>query len=421
MLKNYLTIALRNLLKYKQITFINIFGLTVGMAACILILLFVQHELSYDRYHEKADRIFRVSREWRNSDGETSLHLGHVAPPFATLLKNDFPGVVQHAVRLLSDNPLITYEAKDRQIVEEEFFFADPDIFEVFTFPLIADNPATALQEPNSMVITESAAKKYFGDEDPMGKTLTYEGQGEMKVTGVAKDVPDNSHFHFNMLASFATVENYLGKDFMMTNYGSNNYATYLLLPEGYDPQNLQAQMPTFLDKHLGEHAGVPTSKSNFLHLWPLKDIHLHSHLDSEIEANGNIVYVYIYTIIALFILGIACINFMNLSTARAGRRAKEVGVRKVMGALRGSLIRQFVSESMLIAVCSLLLAVLLTSLILPYFNDFTEKSLTLNIGENLFVLLLLVGIVVVVGLVAGSYPAFFLSSFKPASILRNS
>ena len=420
MLKNYLKIALRNLWKFKQVTFINIFGLAVGMAACILILLFVQNELSYDRYHENADRIYRISREWRNTDGETSLHLGHVAPPFAPLLENDYPSVVLHAERLLSDNPLITYEEGDKQMVEEDFFFADPDIFEVFTFPMIAGDPKTALREPNSLVLTESTAKRYFGEEDPMGKTLNYENQVDMKVTGVVKDVPSNSHFHFNMLCSFITVENFFGRENLMSQWGSNNYATYLLLPEGYNPEDLQAQFPAFFDKHMEAYQGIPPSQSNFLHLWPLTDIHLHSHLDSEIEANGDIAYVYIYTIIALFILGIACINFMNLSTARAGRRAKEVGVRKVMGALRPALIKQFISESMLVAVFSLLLALILTQVVLPYFNNFVGKNLSLDMGDNFFVLLLLAGIILAVGLLAGSYPAFFLSRFQPATILRN-
>ncbi len=419
MFKNYLTIALRNLWKYKQITFINIFGLAVGMTACILILLFVQHELSYDRYHEKADRIYRVSREWRNEDGTTNLHLGHAAPPFAPLLENDFPGVVLQAVRLIDDSPLITYEEGNKQIVEEDFFFADPDIFQVFTFPMLQGDPKTALQEPNTVVLTESTARKYFGEENPLGKTLNYNNSVDMKVTGVVEDVPSNSHFHFGMLASFTMVENFFGIDNLMSNWGNNSFSTFLLLPEGYDPEDLQAQIPGFLDKHLGEYQGIPASRFNFLHLWPLTDIHLHSHLDSEIEPNGDIAYVYIYTIIALFILGIACINFMNLSTARASRRAKEVGVRKVMGALRTTLIKQFVSESMVIAVFSLLLAVLLTTLFLPYFNNFLGKMLSLNVAENFFVLLLLVGIVMVVGLVAGSYPAFFLSAFQPASILR--
>ena len=423
MLKNNLKIALRTLWKHKQVTLINVIGLSVGMAACVLILLFVQYELSYDRYHERADRIYRLSREWRNADGETSLHLGAVAAPFAPFLSNDFPDI-EHTVRLAAPGGsfLVNYQAGDVQIVDENFYFAEPTIFDVFSFPLVQGNPQTALSEPGSVVVTESTARKLFGEEDPMGKTLLFPENGvTMQVTGVARDVPANSHVHFNMLGSFATVENLYGEEEMMSSWGNNSFATYVLLPGGYDPATLEAQFPDFLDKHLPPPSdGTPASESNFLHLWSLTDIHLYSHLDSELEDNGNITYVYLYVIIALFILAIACINFVNLSTARAGRRAKEVGVRKVMGAVRGSLIRQFLSESVLIAVFSLVVALLLVELVLPFFNDFVGQSLSVNIFENAFVLVLLVAIVVVVGVVAGSYPAFFLSSFLPAKILKS-
>ena len=424
MLKNNLKIALRTLWKHKQVTLINVIGLSVGMAACVLILLFVQYELSYDRYHENADRIYRLSREWRNADGETSLHLGHLASPFAPFLANDFPKEIESIARLLNPGGtfLVNYEAKDVQMVESDFYFAESAVFDIFSFPLAQGSPETALSEPGSVVVTESTARKYFGDEDPIGKTLLFPENGlTMQVTGVARDVPANSHFHFNMLGSFATLENFMGKEAMMTAWDSNSMGTYLLLSEDHDPDALEAQFPDFFDRHLPASSGnTKTSESNFLHLWPVTDIHLHSHLDSEMEDNGNITYVYLYTIIALFILAIACINFVNLSTARAGRRAKEVGVRKVMGAVRGSLIRQFLSESVLIAVFSLVVALLLVEIALPFFNDFVGQSLSVNIFENAFVLVLLVAIVVVVGVVAGSYPAFFLSSFLPAKILKS-
>ena len=424
MLKNNLKIALRTLWKHKQVTLINVVGLSVGMAACVLILLFVQYELSYDRYHANADRIYRLSREWRNADGETSLHLGHVASPFAPFLANDFPEDIEHTVRLVNPGGsfLVNYEAGDVQIVDENFYFAEPAIFDIFSFPLVHGNPETALSEPGSVVVTESTAQKYFGKEDPIGKTLLFPENGmTMQVTGVARDVPANSHFHFNMLGSFATLENFMGKDALMTNWDSNSMATYLLLAESSNAETLAAQFPDFFDKHLPPpDDGTKSSENNFLHLWSLTDIHLYSHLDSELEDNGNITYVYLYTIIALFILAIACINFVNLSTARAGRRAKEVGVRKVMGAVRGSLIRQFLSESVLIALFSLVVALLLVELVLPFFNDFIGQSLSVNIFENAFVLVLLVAIVIVVGVVAGSYPAFFLSSFLPAKILKS-
>ena len=424
MFKNNLKIALRTLWKHKQVTLINVIGLSVGMAACVLILLFVQYELSYDRYHENADRIYRLSREWRNDDGETSLHLGHVATPFAPFLASDFPEEIESTARLLNSGGtfLVNYEAKDVQITESDFYFAEPAVFDIFSFPLVHGNPETALSEPGSVVVTESTARRYFGNEDPIRKTLVFPENGmTMQVTGVARDVPANSHFHFNMLGSFATLENVMRGSPILTSWSNNGMGTYLLLSESTDPAALEAQLPNFLDKHLpAPPSGANVSESNFLHLWPVTDIHLHSHLDSEWEDNGSITYVYLYVIIALFIVAIACINFINLSTARAGRRAKEVGVRKVMGAVRGALIRQFLSESVLIALFSLAVALLLVEIALPFFNDFVGQSLSVNIFENAFVLILLVAIVVVVGVVAGSYPAFFLSSFLPAKILKS-
>lgn len=421
MLRNYLKIAFRNISRQKAYAFINIFGLGIGMAATILILLFVQDELSYDQYHDKSDRIYRVSREWLNDKGETSLHLGHCAPPFAPLLQNDFEGIIQQAVRIGSAySPLIVYGNK--RIEESRFYLADSNVFSVFSWPMIAGNPETALKDPGSVVITASTAKKYFGDEEALGKELEFNNFGRkfpLKVTGVVEDIPLNSHFTWDFMGSFATLEQAFGRENLMQNWGSNNYATYLLLPKGYDPEKLEAQIPDFLDKHLGEHQGKMASEVNRLHLWPITDIHLYSHLDSEIEANGDIAYVYIYTIIAVFILVIACINFMNLATARSSKRAKEVGLRKVMGAFRIGLMRQFIIESILFALLGLFVAVLLVYVVLPYFNDFIGKQLTLNIFENHFAFLLMLGCVLFVGVVAGSYPAFFLSKFQAASILK--
>lgn len=422
MFKNYLKIAFRNIRNHKSYAFINIFGLAIGMSATILIMLFVQDEISYDQYHEKSDRIYRVSREWLNAEGETSLHLGHCAPPFGPLLQNDLEGIIEQATRIGSGySPLITYE--DTKIEESQFYFADDNAFNVFSWEMIEGNRATALVEPYSVVITKTTAQKYFGNEDAMGKELVFNNYGQsasMKVTGVTEDVPLNSHFKWDFLASFATLESIMGRENMMSNYGSNNYATYILLPEGRTVSEVQAQIPSFIDKYLGTmNNGDPASTRNKLHLMPLTDIHLHSHLDSEVEANGDIAYVYIYTIIALFTLIIACINFINLATARSAKRAKEVGLRKVMGAFRSALIRQFIIESMIFAVLGLVVASMIVVIALPSFNEFISKELSLNLVENSFLILLLLGIVLFVGLVAGSYPAFFLSKFEPASILK--
>ncbi|MEM9832316.1 MAG: ABC transporter permease [Bacteroidota bacterium] len=421
MIRNYLKIALRNLARYKQMTLINILGLAVGMTACILILLFVQYELSYDRYHENTDRIYRISREFLDPDGTTNLHLGHLAPPFEPRLAEDFSGIIEKSTRLVNNGMLITYEAGDKSIVENGLFFAEPEALDIFSFDFVAGAPENALSLPNAVVLTESTARKYFGDKDPIGKALRLEQQIDLKVTGVIEDVPGNSHFHPTMLASFFLVEQFFGKEYMDTNWGSNNFSTYILLAEGYNPADLEAQFPAFIDKHLPSDPDVPASQTTALHLWPIADIHLYSQLDTEIEANGDIAYVYIYTIIALFILVIACINFINLTTARATRRAKEVGVRKVMGAEKASLVGQFLSESVLISLFSLALAILLVTLSLPYFTDFVDKQLSFDILGNPFLLILLAGIILTVGIVAGSYPAFYLSAFQPARILRNS
>ena len=422
MLKNYIKMAFRNIIKQKVYAFINILGLTIGMAATILILLFVQDEISYDKYHEHSDRIYRVSRQWLNAEGESSLHLGHCAPPFAPLLENDFEGVVEQAVRVLSaSGSLVTYEEK--QINEDNLYIGDADVFEVFSWPLKTGDPETALAEPGAVVVSKSAAVKYFGDVDPMGKTLTvnyFNNEIPLKVTGVAEDVPGNSHFRWEMMASFATLETAIGRENLMRNWGSNNYGTYVLLEKGHSIGELEAGIPAFIDKHLGTtHQGQPASVSNKLHFMPVTDIHIYSHLDSEMEANGDITYVYIYAIIAIFTLIIACINFMNLATARSAKRAKEVGLRKVMGANRSALIGQFITETVVFAVLALVMATAIVAITLPYFNDFIGKSLTMSIAGNQFILWLMLGTVLFVGIVAGSYPAFFLSAFEPAAVLK--
>ncbi len=412
MLKNYLKIALRNISKYKAFSFINLLGLAIGMACCILILLYVQDELSYDRFHENADRIYRVSREWFNEDSTSSLHLGHVAPPIAPLLLNDFPDIVE-AVRISTPGRMLVSH-EDKHFLEENVLFAEASFFKVFTFPLVEGDPDTALQDPFKVVITEEMAVKYFGNDEPIGKTLKFENQIDAMVTGVVKKAPTNSHFHFDVIGSFASIEQMYGQQ-ELQNWGSNNYATYLLMPENYPIQKLAVQMDGFMERHLGKQP----FRRHALHLWKVTDIHLHSHLDSEIEANSDIVYVYIFSAIAFFILLIACINFMNLSTARSSVRAREVGMRKVVGAHRMHLIRQFLSESILLAFIALLIAVVLVKIALPLFSGFVDRDLSLSLIGDLRVLVSLLLIAFIVGVVAGSYPARFLSSFRPVAVLK--
>ena len=416
---NYLKIALRNLLKHKGYSTINIFGLTLGMACCVLIMLYVQDELSYDRYHANAERIYRVSRQWTNQDGRISLHLGHIAPPFGPLLKSDFPASVLEVTRFLRPGtPLVSYG--DHHFQESRFFFADSTVFSIFSWELISGDRMTALAEPNSVIISESTSKKYFGGEDAVGKVLRYNQQEDLKVTGVMRDIPENSHFQADFLCSFISFENAVGAQNLERNWGSNNFATYILTPETFDPAAFMAQLPAFIDKHMGPAPnGNRPSTGTQLNLWPLSSIHLTSHLDSEVEPNSDVTYIYVYSAVALFVLLIACFNFMNLSTAHASRRAKEVGIRKVLGAYRLLLIRQFLGESILISFIALMVALGGVHLLLPWFNAFVDKGLALNYAGNWPGLLALASIAVIVGMAAGVYPAFFLSAFQPASVLK--
>lgn len=416
MFRNYIKITLRNLRKYKGYSFINIAGLAIGLACCVMILLFVQHELSYDNFHENADDIYRVSREWKNADGETSLHLGHVAPPIGPLLASDF-SEIQEMTRMLGFSALVSH--KDNFFQEDNVFFAEENFFKVFTFPLLKGNPETALSEPGTVVITESIAEKFFPDGDAYNQTLRFFVRGieaDFKITGITADVPVNAHFHYDLLASFKTYEAF-GTD--LESWGSNNYSTFLLMPENYNIENLASQIDGFIGRHHpnGEQAVGRTT----LHFMPLRDIHLHSNLDSEIEANGDINNVYIFSAIAVLILLIACINFMNLATARSARRAKEVGMRKVVGAKRSQLIFQFLGESILLALVSLGLALVLVMFFLPTYEEFLGYSLAMNFQSNLLLAASMLGIALFVGLLSGSYPAFFLSSFKPVSVLKKS
>lgn len=422
MIRNYLTIALRHMNRQRAYAFINLSGLAIGIAACILILLYVQNELSYDKYLRDHERIFRVTRAWHNVDGEVNLHLGHVAPPFAPLIKLDYEGQVEQSVRLLNFDPLMSIPDSDKKFEEDNFFFADPEFLEVFSWKLIKGDPENLLKEPYSIVLTESAAKKYFGDQDALGQPLTYNNIVDLKVTGIVEDIPVNSHLHPSMFAPMVLVEEYYGgKDQFMSAWGSNNFATYVKLRAEVDADEFEAGLASFIDKHFQPGEYGKASEFNKLHLMNVTDIHLHSHLDSEIEQNGDISYVYLFTIVAGFILLIACINYINLATARSSKRVREVGVRKVLGAFRKRLIAQFLTESMVLTVFALILGSFIVSILLPWFNNFSQRDLEFNLFSNSFLLVLLIGITLVTGLFAGLYPAMFLSSFRPAEVLKAS
>ena len=421
MLKNYLKIAFRNLTKYKFISFINLFGLTVGLTCCLLILTYILHETSYDRYNTKADRIWRVTRSFNNKEGIESLHLGAVAPPFGPLLKNDFPDM-QQVTRILPNNPT-AFHYEDKIFNEKDGYFAENNLFSVFDINLIEGDRHTALTDPYSMIITREMAHKYFGDADPINKYVRLDNRINFRITGIFEPLPENSHFHPQYMLSFNTLKDsaIYGEKNLEHNWGNNAFFTYILLPENYPAKSIEAQFPAFLDRHMADNYGPGSkpSKLTRIYLQRLTDIHLRSHLDEEMEQNGDISRVYVFGAIALFILLIACINYMNLSTARSTLRAKEIGIRKVSGAGRGELISQFLCESVLIGYLSFVMAAVLTFLLLPSVNDFTGLHLSIYSLLQPSVLIPILLTPVLVGLLSGVYPALFLSSFQPVKVLK--
>ena len=399
MFKNYLTIALRNLIRHKVYSAINILGLAVGMACCMLILLFIQDELSYDHFHKKSDQIYRLTPLYPNS--QWACMPGPVGPE----LFDDIPEI--EYVRFWPQRrKLLRYEDKP---FYEDVFFVDPNIFDVFTYPFIKGNPQTALQEPNTIVLSERMAKKYFGNEDPIGKVLSFVDRYEYRVTGVLQNPPHNTHLHIDFMVSFISIDAFSR---MRVNRGGHNIYTYLMFHPPYTPEKFHQQMPEFAKKYWGEDARGQYA------LQPLTDIHLHSNLEKEAEPNSDIAYVYIFSATALFILIIACINFMNLTTARSIHRAQEVGMRKVVGANRTQLIKQFLGESLFLALIALCAAILLMIIGLPILNAFANKTLTLS-PTNVALTFGLPNITLLVGLLAGSYPAFFISQYQPIVVLK--
>jgi putative ABC transport system permease protein len=421
MIRNYFKIAFRNLLKYKFISFINLFGLTVGLTCCLLILTYILNELSFDKFNDNADRIYRVTRSWQSPTGEVSLKLGAVAPPFAPLLKNDFPDIEKVTVLLPSGTSTFKYE--DKIFNETQGMFADEHLFDLFNVKVVRGNPKTALSDPFTIMLTPELAKKYFGSEDPINKVIKLDQQFQMKVSGLFEPLPSNSHWHADHLISFNTLKDsaIYGERNLKTNFGNNSFYTYLLLPKDYNTKALENQFPAFIDKHMPSEANakLKTSQTTSLALQKLTDIHLKSNLDSEIEPNSDIKRVWIFSAIALFILLIACINYMNLSTARSALRAREIGVRKVVGAQKPELIAQFLSESILISWAALIIAIGLTFLTLPALEKLSGQNLSLQILLDIKVLLPLMIVPFIVGIISGIYPALFMSSFKPITVLK--
>ena len=422
MIRNYLKTAIRNLLRYKFISSINLFGLSVGLTCCLLILTYILNELSYDRYNKNANNIYRVERTFLNAEtGMLSLELGAVAPPFAPLLQNDFKEIKKITRFFSVGTAALRYN--DKRFNEENVYFADENLFDVFDVNVTRGNPSKALNDPYSVMLTEDVAKKYFGKEDPVNKIIRLDNQFSFKVTGIYKPFPANAHIHPAIMVSFNTLKDtaIYGEENLRTNWGNNSFYTYLLLPPGYNPKKLEAQFPAFINRHMTDEAGGKFKQSDWtsLSLRKLTDIHLYSHKDSELEENGDIKRVYIFSAIALFILLIACINYMNLSTARSALRAKEIGVRKVIGAGKTELIAQFLSESVLMCWIAAVLAFLLTWMVLPGMNKISDQALSLDILSKWRIILPLVLVPFIIGTLSGIYPAIFLSSFKPVKVLK--
>jgi putative ABC transport system permease protein len=431
MIRNYLKVAFRSIFRNKLTAFINIAGLAMAMMCCILIYLFVSDELNYDRYHTKADRTYRVTRNFLNKDGVPNLHLANVAPPIGPLLKNDF-GDIEVMARTINFGLVIGLEENGelvKNFSENYLFVAEPDIFKIFDIEVTAGDKNTALTRPFTIMLSEKSARKFFGLENALGKRLRANNQFDLEVTGVFADFPAQSHWHPEYLVSFSTLEddNVYGRKGLETNWGNNAFGTYVLLNEGADPTKVASGLPDFLERHFANYAktnfGAPpdfiASKATTLFLQKLTDIHLHSHLDDELEVNGNINNVRMMAVIGFFIILIACFNFINLSTARATKRAKEVGLRKVVGAFKGQLVNQYLSESVLISFLALVLGIGLALLSISWLNGFTGKALSMNPVTNGQLYAGLIGFAVVVGMLAGLYPAFILSGFKPALVLK--
>ncbi len=404
MLLNYLRIALRTLRRQPGYAALNVTGLAVGVACCLFLLLFVRDELSYDRFHEDADAVYRVNMVVPQLDATIAISPNIVAP----LLRREFPEV-ETTTRIEAHGGVV--RAGGRIFDDNRFYFADSTFFEVFDgFELLAGNAQTALTRPNTVVLTESTAEKFFGDTDPVGQTIIRNNDQEFEVTGVMADVPTNSHFRFDFLASFASREHWANNE----QWGSANFFTFIRLPSATAAAPLQAKIDAFIAERrsAGEHSRILT-------LQPLPDIHLASDIAYDIDATGDMTYVIGFTTVALLILLIACINYMNLATARAGQRAKEVGLRKSLGAFRGQLVGQFFSESALLTLAGLGLAVALVGIGLPWFNELSGKALTFGTLAEPGLVALIVSIFLVVSVVAGSYPALYLSGFQPARVLR--
>jgi putative ABC transport system permease protein len=409
MIKNYLLLAVKHLKKQKMFALINILGLTVGITCCYMIFLFIVNEFSYDNFHKKGKDIYRVMRVG-NLNGESS-DIPYLSAPYATALLTDYPDAVKKAVRVMPDNDLISYQ--NIAYNEKSIYLVDSNFFELFDFPLLKGDPATALKDPLSIVLTASTAKKYFGNEDPIGKVVDFNKRMQLKVTGIARDIPVNSHLNFDMLVPLANWEHTA----WFNQWPNNGLFVYVQLNPAVKPGQLASHFPQFMDKYMGKFYADNGFKMG-LTIHPLRDIYFESSTPFDNVKHGSKKTVYIFMCIAALILIIACINFVNLATARATDRSKEVGLRKVLGAMRKQLIGQFILESLLFATLACVLALGLLQLLMPAYTNLLGYKLP-SFWNNPLIYIFSAGIIIVVGLLAGSYPALLLSSFSPIESLK--
>jgi putative ABC transport system permease protein len=419
MFKNYFKIAVRNLTKNKAFTLINIFGLAIGLTCFMFMAAFVFHELSYDKYPAQARNIYRVILSVTGNGDLAAYPMVDVA--VGEGMKNAFPEI-KATTRLAPVTDFIKYN--DKQFKEEKIAFADSNFLQMFCIPLIEGDTRTALVQPNSLVVSSAFAKKYFGNEDAVGKSLSVGTVHQLyKVTGVFGEIPENSHFHFDAFLSLTSWH------LTRQTWSNVGFYTYLLLNKNTDPKKLEKKFPELVAEHVVpeiQHdmgVSLPEAEKSIntfvFSLQPLTDIHLYSHTKYELEPNGNIQYVYIFSALALFILLLACVNFTNLSTAKAAKRAREVGIRKVMGSMKKNLVIQFLSESVLLTLLSMLIAFGLLFLLLPYFNQLADRQIPFRFFISYQCILAMVSLMFITGIVAGIYPAFFLASFNTIKVLK--
>lgn len=412
MIGHYLSILIRLFAARGVHTAITLLGLAVGVASCIMISLYVRYELSFEDQFAKADRIYRISRGYNPTEGVPARVPASNNAPVAPALLQDFPQV-EKTTRVYGGRSLLEHE--DKAFFESGFRFADASFFEIFDFEWLAGDPAVELRNPDWIVLTGSLARKYFGNTDPRGQTVTWENQIPLRVAGVIRDVPDNTHLDFDAVASLDALAGRIGPRFLSAWNSSTDFHTYFLLKQGADVEAVRSGMPAFLDRHAGENA----SKRSDMAIMSIADIHLRSQRDEEWKPPGNRSTIYGFTAIALLILFIACVNFVNLATASASSRATEVGVRKSLGATRPGLIAQFLAEAILTVAVATFLAMCIVELLMPAFSAFVGADLRVEYLGPRGIALALVGAVLLVGVLAGSYPAFYLSAFEPARVLK--